>query len=308
VPAPGQEVVLQLDWPEDAEVKSLRVRYQTSVAGPWIESPQQWEDKAPRTAKLGTFERETPVSYRVDAELKNGAKAELWGYLQVRTDANRPVQPHLRSTDLIESAEIPTSAKEVERWSDKQVDVMAMIDPAACWHAGTWAMVNGRLQSPKQFGARLELPYSPPEEYRLVMIVEPLDEPNGLILGQRSGARRFVTLFDFRPRGEGLSAVEDVNGRNVGNETTYKANLFRKNRPAQVVVTVKKGGVTMVADGRTIVDWKGSSDALSLSEYWKTPNEEALFIGAYNCRYLFHRITLEPITGEGKRLTLKKAN
>ena len=48
--------------------------------------------------------------------------------------------------------------------------------------------------------------------------------------------------------------------------------------------------------------WLGDSSRLSLSDYWKTPTEIALFVGAYDCRYRFHRISITPISGEGKRL------
>jgi hypothetical protein len=52
-----------------------------------------------------------------------------------------------------------------------------------------------------------------------------------------------------------------------------------------------------------IVNWQGEPGRLSLSDYWKTPNEATLFLGTYNCRYRFQRITLEPITGTGTILT-----
>ena len=39
---------------------------------------------------------------------------------------------------------------------------------------GLWRLDGGKLVSPKQFGARLELPYSPPPEYKLSLIAEPV--------------------------------------------------------------------------------------------------------------------------------------
>jgi hypothetical protein len=63
----------------------------------------------------------------------------------------------------------------------------------------------------------------------------------------------------------------------------------------------------MTVDGNLIVNWSGSPARLSLSDYWKTPNDTALFVGAYDCRYRFHRITLEPITGEGKAIEQTKS-
>ncbi|MCH5373219.1 MAG: hypothetical protein JJ992_04540, partial [Planctomycetes bacterium] len=66
-------MALKLDWPDGAKVRSLNVRFQTSMDGPWVDVPQSWDGKAPEAASLGPFDRETPVSYRVDAELTDGA-------------------------------------------------------------------------------------------------------------------------------------------------------------------------------------------------------------------------------------------
>jgi hypothetical protein len=303
VPQPGQAVFLELNWPHGAKVKSLRVRFQTSVEGPWIEWPQSWDGDLPQVAELPTLDRATPVSYRVDAELENGAKAELWGYFQVRATPNKCPQPLSLSPDLIK----PFTSGGVLMGGDllaaEKIDLLALADPEQCWTVGPWSREEGKLLSPKRFGARLQVPYSPPEQYRLVLVVEPLDEPDGLILGQVLGGRRFVTLFNYTPREKALSAIEDVDGRNVGNSTTFTGDVLRKDVLSQVIVTVKKRGVTMSVDGRAIVAWEGRPDRLSLSDYWNTPNASALILGTYDCRYRFHRITMEPISGQGRLLT-----
>jgi hypothetical protein len=101
VPRPGQRVALGLDWPEDAAVATLRVRFQTSLGGPWIEVPQSWEGNVPETASLGVFDRETPVSYRIDAQLADRSAVELWGYFQVRSDPEEPPQPYCLSPNRL---------------------------------------------------------------------------------------------------------------------------------------------------------------------------------------------------------------
>ena len=300
VPKPNEAVNLSLEWPEDAKVKSLRIRFQTSVDGPWIEVPQSWEGDTPTKAMLETFDRATPVSYRVDTELKNGATAELWGYFQVRSDPKKNPQPFAFSPDLIVRSDDADSPAKIRPLPKEEIDLLKLADPKTQWSVGDWDKPNGKLESPKQFGARLELPYSPLEEYRLLLIVEPLDDPDGLIVGNQSGDNRFVTLFNFTPGEDGLSAIENIDGQNVGNETTFSGNVFQKGRLSQVTVTVRKQRVRMSVDGHPIVDWTGSTDQLSLSDYWKTPDDAALFIGSYDCRYRFHRITLETITGQGK--------
>jgi len=311
VPRPGQSVALELDWPEDAEVRSLRLRFQTSIDGPWIDVPQTWNGKAPQTVVLGTFDRDTPVSYRLDTKLAKGATAELWGYFQVREDPKLAPQPIALPPDSIVCEDAADAVVDVAALPKNEVDLLALSDPKTCWTTGEWSNDMGKLLGPKRYGARLQIPYSPPEEYRLVAIVEPLDKPNGLILGQRSGAHRFVTLLNYTPGQEGKSALENVDGRNVGNETTFTGNVFRKDRLSQVIVTVRRADVTVSVDGRTILSWRGSPDRLSLSDYWKTPDPTALFVGAYDCRYRFHRLSLETLSGDGRRLsqkTLKRTN
>ena len=216
--------------------------------------------------------------------------------------ATQPPLPFSRSADLIVPQGISDVSAVIESWPETTVDLLELADPASCWLVGQWSREDDKLLSPKRYGARIELPYSPPREYRLTLIVEPLDQPNGLILGQRLGDHRFVTLFNHAVGNKYRSAVENVDGRNVGNETTFNGAMFEKNRLSQVIVTVRKDRVLMSVDGHTIANWKGSADRLSLSDYWKTPDPTAMFLGAYDCRYRFHRITLQPLSGTGRML------
>lgn len=293
VPQPGQPVALELTWPEGAEVTSLRVRSQTALHSPWVEVPQAWEGEAPRQAILGSFERETPVSYRIDVETADGSTAELWGYLQVRSDPAEPLQPPQLWQDIAAAAgSTPATVTELPAESR---DLLAELDLATCWKNGEWTLEDGVLTSPKMYGARLQLPVRPPAAYRVVAIVEPLDPPNGLILGQRAGESRFVSLFGYGPAGQQASAIENIDGRNLGNATTFRGDVFRQHQLSQVIVTVRNRGVRMEVDGQRIVDWQGTPDQLSLSDYWQTPDQASLFIGSYDCGYRFHRLTLEPL-------------
>lgn len=306
VPKPDQEVRLALDWPDGAKVQSLRVRFQTAIETPWVAVPQSWEGDAPAVASLGTFDRATPISYRVDAEFENGATAELWGYLQVRSNPKENPQPLTLSFDLVPPGEHSSEADIVAELPSKEIDLLSMVKPEECWTRGDWVTAAGKLQSPKQFGTRIELPYSPPEEYRLKLVVEPLDPPNGLLMGQRSGVNRFAVLVNFDRDDQARSALENIDGRNVGNDSTFTGKLLEQDRLSQVIVTVRKQQVTVSVDGNLIINWTGDAARLSLSDYWSTPNDTAMFLGAYDCRYRFHRVTLEPITGEGKAIAQRE--
>ncbi|WP_146527544.1 hypothetical protein [Novipirellula artificiosorum] len=300
VPAPDQDVNLRLDWPDGVHVDSLRVRLQTAINGAWIERPQQWADDAPKLASLGRFDRPTPVSYRVDATLAGGERVELWGYFQVRNDPAHNPQPIALSQDLVVpvgKATAPPSRSTVLRSTQpgNVFDLLDRLDPIQCWQVGQWTHQDGKLESSKAYGVRIELPYTPPEEYRMTLIVEPLDPPTGLILGQRSGDRRFLTLLGFGKQENTMSAIENVAGRNVGNETTWTGAVLQQGRLSQIIVTVRKNGVRVQIDGGQIIDWQGKRDDLSLDDYWSTPDRSKLFLGAYDCRYRFHRLDVEPL-------------
>ena len=298
VPQPGEPVNLRLDWPANAKIRKLQVRYQTDLLGPWTSLAVLPQGDAPRQVLLGEFDRPTPVGYRVNAELADGQSVELWGYFQVRARPDLNPQP---PRALPEFAELPRAAV-APRSDQKEIDLLSLIKPDRDQVQGEWSLTSGLLKSPKEFGARLEIPFQPPEEYELQVIAEPLDEPNGLLLGQRSGNNRFAVLVNYQVDKKNLSALENVDGKNVGNETTVERQFFKKGRPSHIVCTVRKTGVSVSVDGRECISWLGESSTLSLSDYWKTPRDNALFLGAYDCRYRFSRVTLTPLSGDGKIL------
>lgn len=297
-PEPYEPVALQLNWPSGADVESVRCRIQTELTGPWIESSiaDTGNEGADRFDQIsvGIFDRPTPVSYRVDATLTNGESVELWGYFQVRNQPTEAILPRNRINSSVEIDQATPRAAE-------SVDLLPLIDVQKDAVAGNWKMTNGVLEAPKRYGARIEIPFKPPAEYELTVNATPLDEPDGLILGQVADGNRFLALINHDVReANAASALENVDGRNVrNNATTLMANLLQKHRPSQVIVTVRKDSVVVRCDGRTIIDWQGKPEQLSLGDYWQTPNSSVLFLGAYDCRYRFTRVSLAPISGQG---------
>jgi hypothetical protein len=253
---------------------------------------------------MGNFDRPTPVSYRVDVELEDGQREELWGYFQVREAPDEfPTPPQLAlpkdsgpSPSIIATPTAPSPSGDsldlMASFSDpKEIEMSSVL--------GAWEFDGQVLTSPKVFGARIELPMKEklPEAYELVVIAEPLDEPNGLILGQRMSHNRFLTLINFRAGQERtVSAIENVDGQNFdGGPTTVEGVQLKKNQLSQIVVRVQKKLVTVDCDGRNLMRWTGEANQLSLSDYWATKHADKLFLGAYDCRYRFHRVTLTPL-------------
>jgi len=305
VPKPNTEVKLKVTWPDRARLKNHRLRIQTDLRGPWVDIASPVTESPPSQLSIGIFDRPTPVSYRLDVELDDGQREELWGYFQVREDENRfPVPP------------LPTPLSQIEKptmgavshsavVSGETIDLLASVDVAKQSVSGRWESDGRVLISPKAYGARFELPvkvpedYEMPEEYEMVVIVEPLDEPNGLILGQKLLGKRFLALINYQAsENHFVTALENIDGKNFNeNPTTVEGPQLAKNRLSEIIVRVQKNSVTVGCDGRELIDWRGQANQLSLSDYWSTPNSDAIFIGAYDCRFRFHRVTLTPLTG-----------
>lgn len=296
VPQPHETVKLVLDWPDNVGVTSCNVQIQTDVRGPWVQVATGSGTELD-FIEIGQFDRPTPVSYRVDATVADGRTAELWGYFQVRATQNENPQ-------LIPIAN-PPSIFSQPKWSsqrDSSNDILKQLKVDKHWQNGKWTLDDQqRLISPKEFGAKFEFPGEVPRHYRLVIVAEPLDAPNGLIIGSKMGNSRFVTLCNYVPDKDSLSALENIEGRNVGNETTTTRPVFEINQLSQIVVTVAGQRVTVVVDGETLIDWTGRPEQLSLSDYWQTPNPSALFLGTYDCSYRFHRVTLTELTTDSDR-------
>jgi len=308
VPQPGEPVKLQLSWPQDAQLKRLRVCIQTDLYGAWtevaVEPATESADAPPADIALGSFDRPTPVSYRVEATLADGQHAQIWGYFQVRSAPDELLYPRRRLAELTSQGLVDQPAGWETKLGKPEIDLLELLDVGSDRVVGQWEKADGVLSVSKGYGHRLELPYAVPEEYELVIIAEPLDKPNGLILGQVIGGQRFLVLLNFLG-GDAVarSALENVNGGNVGNnDTTIEGEVLVQNRLSQIVCTVRKNRVVVSCDGQQVIDWQGSPQELSLSEYWQTPHSQVLFLGAYDCGYRFHRVTLRPLSGLGKPL------
>lgn len=297
-PRPGEAVALALERPAGAALATGRVEVQTSLRGPWVTLPLTGSQLDEGLVPLGSFDRPGGVAYRVRVATAPGAAAgeaaEVWGYFQVRAEPAVPPVPV--EVDAADRRPADTDVETVAA-----VELLPLIDPRrpvlGDWQAEP-AAEGGEpaLVSPRAFGARIEIPHAPPPAYRLTVVATPLDEPHGLVLGQRSPAGRFVVLLDFRLGDARASALENVDGRNVqSNPTRCDGPVFRRGRPALVVCTVRGDGVEVQVDGRTLIDWRGDPARLSLADYWATPDAGRLFLGTYDCRYRFQRVTLEPL-------------
>lgn len=145
-------------------------------------------------------------------------------------------------------------------------------------------------------GGRLDLPIDNlPNEYDLKLRVERKTAGNALVLGLVSGSRRVAFVMDgFQSRG-GLWGLENIDGKGpVDNGTAVPKEPLLVDQPVDLLVQVRTTGIRIERDGRSIIDWKGSPDKLSLSGTWDDKGVARLFLGA-QASFVIHRLELLPV-------------
>jgi hypothetical protein len=180
------------------------------------------------------------------------------------------------------------------------VDLLKLIDPETDAIQATWKSVDGKLISPPDPMARVQVPYAPPEEYDLHLVVERNQQaPESVNLGLVAGGSRVMVYID------GWDGTRSCLGALRGAteaEATYKGKILEEDRPNTIVCSVRKKRLTVTVNGTAIIDWVADYRRTCLDPSWTTPNPKALVLGTYRTRYLISKCLLVPVSGEGKAL------
>ncbi|HLY74005.1 MAG TPA: hypothetical protein VKU80_07785, partial [Planctomycetota bacterium] len=132
------------------------------------------------------------------------------------------------------------------------VDLLRLIDPAKDAIIGEWTIDHGALVSPSLPWARVQIPYSPPEEYEIAVTIERRQGDNALGIGCYHGTT-FAMLIDGYPGLGGKSCLDTLDGITLDQNPLSVNGLFLKNNATiVVVVTVKKTGITVKVDSKVI--------------------------------------------------------
>jgi serine/threonine protein kinase len=150
---------------------------------------------------------------------------------------------------------------------------------------------------------RVQIPYLPPDEYDLTIQVQRLEDPGSLNIGLVHGDSQFMAIIDGDPSGGQKAGLHLLDGKGFEvNDTSSKGKLFTTlTKSCTIQCSVRKGGVTVTFDGKKIINWQGNFSRLTQDSRWKLPNSHELFIGNDDSKYKVTRLTLTPITGQGKQ-------
>jgi len=184
------------------------------------------------------------------------------------------------------------------------IDLLKMVDPEKDTLCGTCTKTAQGLLCSKGTnaygGAMVQIPYAPPDEYDLQVVLEKKDvmgkNPGGVI-----GLRDFAISLDIHDGN--TSGLETLDGSGSdANETTYKGALFKIGTSSTVLCQLRKGRVTVDVDGKQIINWSGDFKRLSHIPDRKKPLPRGMVVGCWDSAFTIIKVALIPLGQAGEKL------
>ncbi len=144
--------------------------------------------------------------------------------------------------------------------------------------AGEWSSAADQLISPIDGMTRLGVPYVMPDLYDLTLTVE-----------RTSGTRGFGLVFPVQGQpaalvidGQNASQTKLANGSGgqSTDEPVFEGQLLFPNRPVEFFIQVRRGRISVAADGKEILKWKGDASYFqpSVRESFSNPKPRELML------------------------------
>jgi hypothetical protein len=199
------------------------------------------------------------------------------------------------------------SASRIKGWVQSKVarqaiNVLKMIDPQQDAIKGTWRFEQDALLCKREANSRIHIPYIPPEEYAIEIVVTQKERAKSFFIGLvGSGGVVTVVLDHEYGTDYGLSLVD---GKKVGadNPTTREGKVFEEGEASKIVCHVHKNGIRVTVDGEMLIDWEEGFERLSVEGAWAPKDRRLPYFGSHECIYAIHSVKLLPISGPGQPL------
>jgi len=174
------------------------------------------------------------------------------------------------------------------------IDLLTIIDPKRDAIHGTWKFENKGLVSPPSIAAaRLQIPCRVPDEYQLTVVAERREGQEYFVVGLVVDGKQCMLQLDWRA--SKISGISNIDGMQANaNETTREGKQLSFGKPTTIVINVRKTQIHVTCGGREIVNWQGDSSRISLIDYWKVPNPQALFVASTRSVFRISKLELAP--------------
>ena len=258
---------------------------------------------------LAESDRATPAEVERQIEVADGwwelgQKDKVsWRKARILGRSRRWYEAALSKAEGLALIKIQKRLSELEEALPGPLALLPLVNLKQDVVSGEFRLEAGVLMVPSRGDyPRVQIPYAPPAEYDLELLVERKEGGNSFNLGLVVGSSQAMLLVDAGDQGD-VCALEMIDGKNfTANETAVKGKRLPLNRSVAIRCAVRASGVTVTVDGARVIEWKGDAKRLSVWSAWQVPLKNALFIGASGAGFNVSRLRLSPVSGQGKRL------
>jgi tetratricopeptide (TPR) repeat protein len=178
------------------------------------------------------------------------------------------------------------------------LDLLKLIDPLKHTVAGHWWLEGGSLVSAHR-AALLQVPFLPPSEYEVTIVVERLEGTDALVLGLLGEGRPLAVVIDGWGRNTSTSGVDLVDAvRYFDNETAHPGIVIPAGKPVTLKYTVRRSKFTLVRDGETIMQWNADYRRCTPLGDWVVPGMPMLTLATRPSIFRITRFELKPLSPE----------
>jgi serine/threonine protein kinase len=184
----------------------------------------------------------------------------------------------------------------------RAVHLLPLVSPVRDRVSGEWSESNSRLSCGSAPFSRLQLPYLPPEEYDLLVVLVRKTGFGDINLLLTHKGTPF--LWAMGAVGNSIFGFATINGAWADSNPTTRhgTNCLDNGQVYTVVVQVRKDGVHAYVNGRLKSSWKTDYRDMGSDENWGLPDSRFLGLGTYESPAEFRRIDLLEVTGHGRAL------
>ena len=273
---------------------------------------QDWKAGLPYLAKAGhavlrsAAENDLAGPTSPPAQLR--VADDWWAYAESLEDADKAAVRRRAGywylkTEKFQSGEQLARVRQRLAESGRAVDLIAAATSRKALHMGTWQAGRGVLVSAPQPLTKIVFQVLPPEEYDLVLGLQPLPLPappqgrknpppvagqGAFMIGLPLGRSSAVAVLDWLQTTENVQYVflanYDGKGPDPANPTLRRGQVFRASQPNSAVCQVRPDSITVLTNGVPVIEFRGDLGRLSL------PRE----IGVGSARRIFFATVLVP--------------
>ncbi len=186
------------------------------------------------------------------------------------------------------------------RWANA-INLLALIDPKKDAISGRWNVTDGELQTvgKRAEDVRLEIPYTPPDEYDFRIIFTRRDGDDNVKQILTHGGRNFAWTMGAYVNTRAAFELINGAGAHANPSTVEKPGILQNDKQHTSIVQVRNESVKAYLDGELLAEWKTDYSDLGLREHQRLRDQKLLGISTYNSVTVFHRIEILEIAGRG---------